>query len=93
VFDAIDFNKDGYISEIDLFSTMGSSNDVTFTQILYNDFQAINKTLIFRKKIFGRSDPIKLRMDKLKKNLKSMWVWLDLDLTCKYNCLYRNQNY
>ena len=56
-FDLLDFNKDGYISEIDLFSVMGSASGSSFTNIVYPDFKTLNEALIIKKKMIGEDDP------------------------------------
>lgn len=64
-FDIMDYNSDGFISEIDLFTYMGTTETKFFTKVMYDDFKVINKALIAKKFKIGSDDKFKVRMDNL----------------------------
>jgi hypothetical protein len=70
-FDIYDSNQDGFISEIDVFSTMGCLSSEIFTNIVYSDFRKLNETLSLKKRVNGRNDEIKQRMDKLNRTIQA----------------------
>jgi hypothetical protein len=71
-FDIMDYNSDGFISEIDLFTYMGTTETMFFTKVMYEDFKVINKALIAKKIRIG-NDNAKVHINKLKtKIMKQM---------------------
>jgi hypothetical protein len=65
-FDIMDYNSDGFISEIDLFTYMGSTETKFFTKVMYDDFKIVNKALITKKIKIAHDDEVKVRIDKIK---------------------------
>jgi len=56
IFEALDYNQDGYLSEIDLFLTMKDIHNDVFVDVFTPDFVKITQFIIEKKKMKGTYD-------------------------------------
>ena len=69
-FEALDYNNDGMISEIDLFLTMKELKNEVFIEALVKDFVRIVQFITEKKKLKGTFDEANLNFENTMKRLK-----------------------
>lgn len=72
VFEALDYNNDGYISEIDLFLTMRDLKSEIFIEVLMEDLVKIIQYIIDKKKLKGTYDESNYKYERIMKRVKKL---------------------
>jgi len=72
VFDALDYNNDGFISEIDLFLTVKELSNDVFINVLVKDLVKIVQFISEKKVLKGTSDECKYNYEKIMKRVNKM---------------------